>query len=124
MRPTLCRLYLTINRLQAVRLIPVRIDSDNSYTTSLREGLTIAMTRWTRVASDTNEQEYKKFPLPLNRYPDPIWPVDLTPVKAVSMVFRSRGRLIDSLQHPYYLKLKTGSPTPQDASSVPDEATI
>jgi hypothetical protein len=120
MRPNLCRLYLTINKLQSVRLIPVRVDSDNSYTTTLREGLTLAMSVWTRVASDRDEQVYRNFPLPLNRYPDPIWPIDLTPAKAVSMVFRSRGRLIDTLQHPYYLKLKTGSPTPTHGS----EATV
>jgi hypothetical protein len=124
MRPNLCRLYLTINRLQSVRLIPVRVDSDNSYTTTLREGLTLGMTVWTRVASDLEEQVYRNFPLPLNRYPEPIWPTDLTPAKAVSMVFRSRGRLIDTTQHPYYLKLKTGSPTPKGVSSEDPEATV
>jgi hypothetical protein len=111
MAPNLYKIYLTISRAGQLRLIPIRMDSDHSYTTSLEEGLIAGQTRWVRTSTDREEQVYRTFPLPVGQYPDPIWPAGLTPVKAVQLVWRSKGRLIDSVTHPYYLKITTGKPT-------------
>lgn len=101
------RLYLTISKTGGLRLVPVRIDSDNSWVTSKEAGLVQGLTHWTRMAADEDAGEYRSFPLLVGGYPDPIWP-ELTVPKIIHLAFRTKGRLVDSIEHPYFQRLLTG----------------
>jgi hypothetical protein len=46
---------------------------------------------------------YKVFPAPAGRFGDPQWP-ELKPSKILRLAFRDKGRLIDSVNHPLFLK--------------------
>jgi hypothetical protein len=101
------RLYLTISKTGGLRLVPVRIDSDNSWTTSKEQGLVQGLSFWTRIAADEDAGMYRDFPLPAGAYPDPIWPA-LTVPKIIHLALRTKGRLVDTIDHPYFVRLLTG----------------
>jgi hypothetical protein len=46
---------------------------------------------------------YQVFRAPKDRFDEPIWP-DLKPAKIFRLAFKDKGRLIDSPQHPLFLR--------------------
>src|SRR4029077_9176856 len=61
------------------------------------------MDEWVRLYTDRANKNYKVFPAPKERFPDPIWP-ELKPAKIFRLAFRDKGRMIDSNSHPLFLK--------------------
>ena len=61
------------------------------------------MDEWIRIYTDLENKCYKGFPAPVGRFGEPQFP-DLKPAKVFRLAFRDRGRLIDSTQHPLFLK--------------------
>jgi hypothetical protein len=109
------RLYLTITREGILRFVPVRLPDDgdwNVWQESKELALLQARKTWVRLSTNMSEGRYQSFPLEENFYPDPVWP---TPnlARLFRLAFRDRGRLIDSPQHPYYLKLIGREPQPR-----------
>ena len=96
-------LYLTITPLGAYRIIPIHCSSDNDYTRTKEIGLLEGEKEWVRIYTDQENKVYKVFPAAKERYADPIWPV-LQPAKIFRLAFRDKGRLVDSSQHPLFLK--------------------
>jgi hypothetical protein len=109
------RLYLTITREGILRFVPVRLPDDgdwNVWQESKELALLQARKVWVRLATNTSEGRYQAFPLEEDVYPDPVWPT-LNLARLFRLAFRGRGRLIDTLQHPYYLKLIGREPQPR-----------
>jgi hypothetical protein len=100
-------LYLTVTSRGAVKIVPVRqpdADGDqNEYARTKEIGLVEAITEWKRLYTDRENRVYKVYPAPKGRYADPQWP-ELTAAKVFRLAFRDKGRLIDSAQHPLFLK--------------------
>jgi hypothetical protein len=101
------RLYLTVTSQGAVRVIPVRqADMDgeqNEYNRTKEIGLVKAIGGWFRLYNDQANRVYKVFPAPKDRFSEPQWP-DLKPSKVFKLAFRDKGRLVDSTEHPLFLK--------------------
>ena len=100
-------LYLTITPRGALKIIPVRgPNSDgeqNEYDRTREIGLIQGMDEWVRLYSDQENRCYKVFPATPKRYGEPQWP-DLKPAKVFRLGFRDKGLLIDSTQHPLFLR--------------------
>jgi hypothetical protein len=97
------RLYLIVSPSGAVRIIPINVTSDNEYTRTKEIGLIDGVQKWVRLYTDTVNKVYKVFPAPDGRFSDPIWP-ELKQAKIFRLAFRDKGRLIDSPEHPLFLK--------------------
>jgi hypothetical protein len=97
------RLYLIVSPEGAVRIVPVNVESENDYDHTRERGLIQGMDEWVRLYTDRANKNYKVFPAPKERFPDPIWP-ELKPAKIFRLAFRDKGRMIDSNSHPLFLK--------------------
>jgi len=97
------RLYMVVTPSGAVRIIPNNVASDNEYTRTKELGLIEGMKRWVRLYTDTKNKVYKVFPAPDGRFSDPIFP-ELKHAKIFRLAFRDKGRMIDSTNHPLFLK--------------------
>ena len=100
---TLHRLYMIITPEGAVRIIPVNIESDNDYHRTKETGLIAGKDNWVRLYTDQANKNYKMFPAPAKAHHDPIWP-EIKHAKAFRIAFRDKGRMIDSIEHPLFLK--------------------
>src|SRR5262245_48337719 len=96
-------LYLTMTAAGSVRIIPVHCTSDNEYNRTKEIGLVDGMKGWFRFYSDLANKCYRVYPAPAGRFSEPIWP-ELKPAKIFRLAFRDKGRLIDSTEHPLFLK--------------------
>jgi hypothetical protein len=97
------RLYLTITARGAFRLVPILIDSDNDYIRTKEIGLIKSIDSWHRLYHDRDNRNFKVYPAPLGRFDDPVWP-ELSPAKIIRLAFRDKGQLIDSTEHPAFLR--------------------
>jgi hypothetical protein len=100
-------LYLTVTSGGAVRLVPVRTaDEDGNqdeYTRTKEIGLIRGMQEWVRLYTDRANKAYKVYPPPAGRFGEPQFP-DLAHAKIFRLAFRDKGRLLDSTEHPLFLK--------------------
>jgi hypothetical protein len=101
------RLYLTVTSRGGVRIVPVRqVNPDgeqNEYARTKEIGLTQGIKEWVRLYTDQENRCYKVFPAPAGRFADPQWP-ELKAARIFKLAFRDKGRLVDSVQHPLFLK--------------------
>jgi hypothetical protein len=101
------RLYLTVSSRGAVRIVPVRqanADGEqNEYARTKEIGLTQGVDEWVRLFTDMENRVYKVFPASAGRFAEPQWP-ELKPSRIFKLAFRDKGRLVDSVQHPLFLK--------------------
>ena len=101
------RLYLTVASRGGVRIVPVRqANSDgeqNEYARTKEIGLMQGIKEWVRLYTDQENHCYKVFPAPKGRFADPHWP-ELKASRIFKLAFRDKGRLVDSVQHPLFLK--------------------
>jgi hypothetical protein len=99
-------LYLIMTTKGAFRVIPVRCpDADgdrNDYASSKELALREAEGAWLRIYTDMENACYRKFPAPLGRFPEPVWPT-LSAAKIFKLCFRDRGYLIDTPEHPRFV---------------------
>ena len=100
-------LYLTVTPRGALRIVPVRCagadGEQNEYNRTKEIGLRDGVEKWVRLFTDQENRCYKVFPAPADRFADPVWP-ELKPAKIFRLAFRDKGRLVDSTEHPLYLK--------------------
>ena len=96
-------LYLTVTPQGSVKIVPVNSNSENDYNRTKEIGLLQGEKEWVRLFTDQKNKVYKVFPAPAGRFADPIWP-ELKPAKIFRMAFRDKGRLVDSPEHPLFLK--------------------
>jgi hypothetical protein len=100
-------LYFTLSASDAYKIVPVRcagLDGEqNEYARTKELGLRRAMAGWYRLYTDTANKCYRVYEAPKDRYPEPVWP-ELKPAKIFRLAFRDKGRLIDSVNHPLFLK--------------------
>jgi hypothetical protein len=100
-------LYFTMTSRGAYKIVPVRqAGSDgeqNEYARTKEVGLIDGIDRWVRLYTDLENRCYRVFPAPVGRFPDPVFP-ELKPAKIFRLGFRDKGRLVDSRDHPLYLK--------------------
>jgi hypothetical protein len=100
-------LYFTVTSRGALRLVPVRTANaegeQNEYARTKEIGLLQARDEWVRLYTDLENRCYKVFAAPADRFPDPQWP-DLKPARIFKLAFRDKGRLVDSTEHPLFLK--------------------
>jgi hypothetical protein len=75
----------------------------DEYSRTKEIGLIRGIEEWVRLYADQENRCYKVFPAPADRFGDPHWP-ELKDSKIFRLAFRDRGRLIDSTQHPLFLK--------------------
>jgi hypothetical protein len=97
------RLYMIVTPRGAVRVIPINVTSENEYNRTKEIALMDGIQKWVRLYTDRENQNYKVFPAPDGRYSDPIWP-ELKQAKIFRLAFRDKGRMIDSTNHPLFLK--------------------
>ncbi len=101
------RLYLTVTSGGAVRIVPVRqanADGEqNEYARTKEIGLTAGVDEWVRLFTDQENRCYKVFSAPAGRFAEPQWP-ELKAARIFKLAFRDKGRLVDSVQHPLFLK--------------------
>jgi hypothetical protein len=97
------RLYMIVTPRGAVRIIPINVTSENEYDRTKEIGLIDGIQKWVRLYTDRENKNYKVFPAPDGRYSDPIWP-ELKQAKIFRLAFRDKGRMIDSTNHPLFLK--------------------
>jgi hypothetical protein len=96
-------LYMTVTPRGGVKLIPVNYNTDNEYARTKEIGLLDGIKQWVRLYTDQENKVNKVFPVPADRFVDPIWP-ELKPAKIFRLAFRDKGRLIDSTEHPLFKK--------------------
>jgi hypothetical protein len=100
-------LYLTVTSEGVVRIVPARTADDDGnqdeYTRTKEIGLIRGIQEWVRLYTDLKNKAYKVFPAPAERFGEPQFP-DLKPAKMFRLGFRDKGRLIDSTEHPLFLK--------------------
>jgi hypothetical protein len=100
-------LYLTTTSQGAVRVIPIRQRTEeleqDEYSRTKEIGMMQAMHEWVRLYHDAENRAYKVFPAPAGRFGDPNWP-ELKEAKLFRLAFKDKGRLIDSSEHPLFLK--------------------
>jgi hypothetical protein len=101
------KLFLTITSRGAWRMVPVRqanMDGEqNEYARTKEIGLVQGMDEWVRLFVDQENHCYKVFPAPVNRFAEPQWP-ELKAARIFKLAFRDKGRLVDSTEHPLFLK--------------------
>jgi hypothetical protein len=99
-------LYLTITTQGVLRVVPVRCADEagerNEYSSTKETALLQGMDGWVRIYSDVRQGNYRAFPAPKGRFPEPVWP-ELSEAKVVRLAFRDRGCLIDSVDHPRFM---------------------
>ena len=99
-------LYLVLTSKGALRVIPVRCpDADgarNDYAASKELALRESEDGWVRIYTDLENACYRKFPAPIGRFPEPVWP-ELSAPKIFRLCFRDRGFLIDTPEHPRFI---------------------
>ena len=90
-----------------VCIVPVRhanADGEqNEYSRTKEIGLRDGIKDWVRLWTDQENKCYRVYPAPKDRFPKPIWP-ELSEAKIFRLAFRDRGRMIDSSEHPLFLK--------------------
>jgi hypothetical protein len=101
-------LYLTITSRGTIRIVPVRCQTNtdgerNEYARTKEIGLINAIDGWVRLFTDQENRCYKVFPAPPGRFGEPQWP-ELKEGKIFRLAFRDKGRLVDSTEHPLFLK--------------------
>jgi hypothetical protein len=101
------RLRPYITRAKVLRLWPIPLpDADgrqNEWHRSAEIAASLAERKWVRVTSNRDLGAYEVFEA-LNQPPDPEWPeVDLQ--QMLNVTFRSRGRIIENLEHPLVKQL-------------------
>lgn len=100
-------LYLTVTSGGAVSVVPVRHapgdGEQNEYDRTKEIGLLQGRDGWVRLYTDLKNKTYKVFPAPAGRFSDPQWP-ELKHAKLFRLAFRDKVRLIDSTEHPMFLK--------------------
>lgn len=100
-------LYLTVTSDGAVRVVPVRLADGNGerneYDRTKEIGLIKAIYGWFRLFTVQENHCYDVYPAPVGRFSEPQWP-ELKPAKIFKLAFRDKGRLIDSINHPLFLK--------------------
>jgi len=100
-------LYLTVTARGAVRIVPVRLATNdgeqNEYARTKEIGLVQGRTQWVRLFTDLENKCYQVFPAPAGRFADPVWP-DLKPAKIFKLAFRDKNRLVDSTEHSLFKK--------------------
>jgi hypothetical protein len=96
-------LYLTVTPRGAVKIIPIHCASDNDYNRTKEIGLLEGVDQWVRLYTDQANKCYKVYPAPVGRFAEPIWP-ELKPARIFRLAFRDKGRLVDSTDHPLFLK--------------------
>jgi hypothetical protein len=102
------RLYFTITPNGAYRVVPVRQafgenNEQNEYDRTREIALARGFEEWVRIFQDLANKCYEVFPALPGRYAEPNWP-DLTHARIFKLAFRDKGRLIDSIEHPLFLK--------------------
>jgi hypothetical protein len=101
------RLWQILTVEGASVIIPVRqadLDgSQNSWNQTKETALVRAQSVWLRVSTDKPNGRYRVFEAPAGRFGEPVFP-DLSMAKIIRMAFTDRGRLIDSPEHPLFLK--------------------
>ncbi len=86
-------------------LIPQRIDGDDGWAITLREGLAAAQLGWVRMASTKGDQRYKVVHADQGpSTPQPLWPANLT--FADMMKLALRDRLITDMNHEVLARLR------------------
>ena len=102
-------LYPFINRLNVLRLWPVKLPNPdgrvNEWHRTAAIAARVAQRKWIRVAANQNLGGYEIFEAN-NQPPDPEWP-DLTLADMVRIAFHDRGRIIKDVDHPV-VKLLAG----------------
>lgn len=100
-------LYMIITREGAVRWVPVRQEgadgSQNEWNRTKEIALAQGVKRWVRLVADKAAKQYRVYPAPEGRFPDPQW-LDLTEAKLFRLGFKDRGHLLDSVEHPLFKK--------------------
>jgi hypothetical protein len=100
-------LYLTVTTRGSLRIVPVRqasADGDqNEYHRTKEIGLLQGREEWVRLFTDQENRCYKVFSALAGRFGEPQWP-DLKASRIFKLAFRDKGRLIDSTEHPLFLK--------------------
>jgi hypothetical protein len=100
-------LYLTVTSDGAVCVVPIRLAPEdgeqNEYDRTKEIGLLQARDVWVRLYTDLRNKCYKVYPAPAGRFSEPMWP-ELKHAKIFRLAFRDKGRLIDSIEHPLFLK--------------------
>jgi hypothetical protein len=100
-------LYLTTTSEGAVRIVPIALPdaegNQNEYSRTKEIALLRGMKEWVRMYTDRANQAYRSYPAPAGRFDDPIWP-ELSHAKILRLAFRDKGRLIDGVEHPLFLK--------------------
>jgi hypothetical protein len=100
-------LYLTVTSRGAVKIVPVRcanMDGEqNEYNRTKEIGLLQGQDEWVRLYTDLENRCYKVFSAPEARFAAPQWPA-LKHAKIFKLAFRDKGHLIDSPQHPLFLR--------------------
>jgi hypothetical protein len=101
-------LYFTVTAEGATTVVPVRQGTgdreQNEYARTKEIGLVRARDEWVRLWTDEDNKVYKVYPAPQGHFSDPQWP-DLKPAEIFRLAFREKGRLIDTTEHPLFLKL-------------------
>ena len=99
-------LYLTVTSRGAVRIVPVRsADGDgdrNEYARTKEIGLIQAIDEWVRLFTDM-ENRLQSLSGPRRTFRRAAI-ARLKPAKIFKLAFRDKGRLIDSTEHPLFLK--------------------
>jgi len=101
------RLYLIVTADGQLRVVPVRCADESGeqheYNRTKEIGLERGRSEWIRMFTDRPNGCYRVYSAPAGRYAEPLWP-DLKPSKIFRLGFRDKGRLLDSPQHPLFLK--------------------
>jgi hypothetical protein len=99
-------LYLTITTQGTLRVIPSRCADEagdrNEYSSTKETGLLRGVDEWVRIYTDVKQGNYRVYPAPKDRFPEPVWP-PLSEAKVFRLAFRDRGCLIDSVEHPRFV---------------------
>ena len=97
------RLYMIVTPRGAVRIIPINVTSENEYNRTKEIGLIEGIQQVGAALHRPGKQNYKVFSAPAGRFSDPIWP-ELKQAKIFRVAFRDKGRMVDSTNHPLFLK--------------------
>ena len=100
-------LYFTVTPEGATTVVPIRQGTgdreQNEYARTKEIGLRRGRDEWVRLWTDEENHVYEVYPAPKDFFDDPQWP-ELTHAKIFRLAFRDKGRLIDSVEHPLFLK--------------------
>jgi hypothetical protein len=95
-------LYLITTPRGSLRIIPVAGPNAegemNEWDRTKEQSLIDGIEEWVRMYPDRENNAYKSFPAPKDRFGDPIWP-NIGHARIFRMGFRDRGWLIDSTEH-------------------------